>query len=95
MKQKTRRRGMYFNPQMMDIMKDSPTNVRFMDRATLITNKMVGLEIEVHNGKGWRDITINETMVGYRVGSFIDTKDLGPTIHHTKKNLKKKRKLRK
>jgi ribosomal protein S19 len=95
MKQNTKRRGVYVNSQIMDVMRGNPISIRTMDRATLITNRMIGMSYEVHTGREWEEIIVNETMVGYRVGQFVNTKKLGPTIHHTKKNLKKKRKLRK
>jgi ribosomal protein S19 len=96
MKPSTKRRGIYVNPQVMNALRNrNIISIRTMDRATQITKRMVGITYEVNNGKGWWAIKVNNTMVGYRVGQFIDTKKLGPTIHHTKKNLKKKRKLRK
>ena len=43
-------------------------------RASSITPDMVGLTIEVHNGKKHVPVYVNESMVGHKLGEFAPTR---------------------
>ena len=43
-------------------------------RACSVTPEMVGLTIEVHNGKKHIPVFINESMVGHKLGEFSPTR---------------------
>ena len=43
-------------------------------RASVITPEMIGLTIHVHNGKIHLPVSINEDMVGHKLGEFSLTK---------------------
>lgn len=43
-------------------------------RASSITPEMVGLTIEVHNGKKHIPVFISESMVGHKLGEFAHTR---------------------
>lgn len=52
----------------------------------VILDYMVGLYFLVYNGKNFFLLFIKENMVGYRIGEFILTKNLGSQIHTNKRN---------
>lgn len=43
-------------------------------RTMIIVPKMVGLNINVHNGKEFIPVKINEEMIGHRLGEFVMTR---------------------
>lgn len=43
-------------------------------RASTITPEMVGLTFAVHNGKKHEDVLIEESMIGHRLGEFVQTR---------------------
>lgn len=55
----------------------------------IILDYMVGLYFLVYNGNSFFLLFIKENMVGYRIGEFIITKNLGSQIHNNKRNSNK------
>jgi small subunit ribosomal protein S19 len=49
-------------------------DIKTTSRASVITTEMVGLTIGVHNGKTYFPLSINEQMIGYRLGEFVKTR---------------------
>lgn len=43
-------------------------------RASTITPSMVGLKFQVHNGKNFPEVLIDENMVGHKLGEFSLTR---------------------
>ncbi|OGB74437.1 30S ribosomal protein S19 [candidate division Kazan bacterium RBG_13_50_9] len=52
----------------------SKSHIRTWARASTVTPDMVGLTIEVHNGKTHIPVFISENMVGHRLGEFAHTR---------------------
>ena len=48
--------------------------IKTWSRASMITPDMVGLTIAVHNGRQHIPVTINEEMVGHKLGEFSPTR---------------------
>ena len=48
--------------------------IRIYARACVILPQFVGLTFEVHNGKIFKPILVNERMIGYRFGMFVSTR---------------------
>lgn len=48
--------------------------IRTWSRASVITPEMIGLIFEVHNGRKFIDVSVNENMVGHRLGEFSPTR---------------------
>lgn len=48
--------------------------IKVWDRAATITPAMLGFTIGVHNGKTHVPVTINENMVGHKLGEFSMTR---------------------
>ena len=53
---------------------DNKNPIRTWSRASLIMPNMIGLTIEVHNGRRHMPIFITENMVGHRLGEFAPTR---------------------
>ena len=51
-------------------------NVRTHNRAIVIIPAMVGMQIGIHNGKGFEKVTILPEMIGHRLGEFALTRGL-------------------
>ncbi|MCZ6566647.1 MAG: 30S ribosomal protein S19 [Gammaproteobacteria bacterium] len=48
--------------------------IKTWSRRSLVTPEMVGLTIAVHNGRLHMPISINENMVGHKLGEFAATR---------------------
>lgn len=59
--------------------KDRP--IKTHDRTLIIVPKMLGKTIQVYNGKEFLRVTIDETMLGHRLGEFSLTRKIAK---HTK-----------
>lgn len=52
----------------------SKAPIKTWSRASTITPEMVGLHFNVHNGRNFIDVLVNENMVGHRLGEFSPTR---------------------
>lgn len=52
----------------------SSKSIKTWARACTITPAMVGVNIEVHNGKIFNKVFITESMVGHKLGEFSPTR---------------------
>lgn len=79
----------------MSIMKMDVTKtkepIRIWARSAIILSKFVGKRVEIHNGKSFVPLIIQENHVGHRFGEFAFTTRLGNIIHVVNKKKKKKR----
>lgn len=48
--------------------------IRTWSRRSVVIPEMVGLTIAVHNGRAHMPISINENMVGHKLGEFAPTR---------------------
>jgi|TARA_B100001750_G_C15144899_1_gene416599 small subunit ribosomal protein S19 len=53
---------------------DNKNPIRTWSRASIIMPNMIGLTIEVHNGRRHMPIFITENMVGHKLGEFAPTR---------------------
>lgn len=53
---------------------EKKTPIRIYSRRSTILPNFVGLNFEVHNGKNFLPLYINENMIGYKFGAFIPTR---------------------
>ena len=53
---------------------DNNSPIRTRSRASIIMPNMIGLTIEVHNGRRHIPIFITENMVGHKLGEFAPTR---------------------
>lgn len=63
----------------------SKKSIKTWSRRSTITPEMVGLTIEVHNGKSHLPVFVTEAMVGHRLGEFAPTRTF--RAHSSKKGL--------
>lgn len=72
------KKGPYQDPKLVkkyDGKKPSETGViKTWARAHVISPEMVGFTFGVHNGRKFIEFTINEDMIGHRLGEFAPTK---------------------
>lgn len=50
-------------------------NVKTHIRGIIILPQMVGKVIKVHNGKEFKDVRVQEEMIGHRLGEFAQTRN--------------------
>jgi ribosomal protein S19 len=55
----------------------------------IITALMVGFYFLIYNGFNFKSLFIKESMIGFKIGEFIVTKQLGMKIHLEKKKKRK------
>ena len=73
------KKGPYIDPKLViKIQKakieGSKKPIRTWARASSISPEMVGVTLEVHNGKDFIPVYITESMVGHKVGEFALTR---------------------
>ncbi len=56
--------------------KDEGSNkpVKTWARSSTISPAMVGVKIAIHNGKDFKEVFVQESMVGHKVGEFAPTR---------------------
>lgn len=60
-----------------DVLKKLPHVFRGT-RRSMILPEWVGKTIEVHNGRKWMPVSIEEEMIGHRLGEFAATRSKSP-----------------
>ena len=72
------KKGLYVDPRILKKIegkKSSETGViKTWSRACVISPEMVGFIFGVHNGKTHIEVSVNEDMVGHRLGEFSPTR---------------------
>ena len=53
---------------------DNKNPIRTWSRASIIMPNMIGLTIEVHNGRRHIPVFVTENMVGHKLGEFAPTR---------------------
>lgn len=51
-----------------------PIAIKTKSRRSVILPDMVGLMFQIYNGKTYVPVSVNETMVGYKLGEFAPTR---------------------
>ncbi len=71
------KKGPYIDEKLMEKIKNlkagSRDVIRTWSRSSTITPEMIGFTFGVHNGKDFIPVTVNEEMVGHRLGEFSPT----------------------
>lgn len=72
-------KGPFVKDINLNSLKDNNGNVKniffeYASRDTEIVPCFVGLTLNVHNGKSFKEIVVNESMVGQKFGSFSFTR---------------------
>ncbi len=73
------KKGPYTDTKLMQKVEKALKNgdkkpIKTWARASTITPAMVGLKFQVHNGKDFPEILIDENMVGHKLGEFSLTR---------------------
>jgi len=56
-------------------LKDLETKLPVLPRNLEITSQVIGLTCNVHTGKKYIKLTINDEMIGHKVGEFVPTRE--------------------
>lgn len=90
------KKGLYVDPRILKKIegkKSSETGViKTWSRACVISPEMVGFIFGVHNGKIHIEVSVNEDMVGHRLGEFSPTKKFVKHGGKMQKELEQKKK---
>ncbi|MEK7084241.1 MAG: 30S ribosomal protein S19 [Patescibacteria group bacterium] len=73
------KKGPYIDPRLLEkIQKAKQTGdrkpIKTWARSSTITPEMVGMYFEVHNGKNFITVFVDENMVGHKLGEFSPTR---------------------
>ncbi len=73
------KKGLYIDPRVLakvEAVKASgkKTPIKTWSRACVISPEMVGVTFQVHNGKDFIVVYVDENMVGHRLGEFALTR---------------------
>jgi small subunit ribosomal protein S19 len=70
-------KGPYIDPKLLKkiegLKSGDKTVIKTWSRAATITPEMVGFTFGVHNGKNFIDVSVQEDMVGHKLGEFSPT----------------------
>ena len=74
--------------KLLEKVRSNDKDIKTHSRSMLVLPEMVGMTIKVHNGKAFQAITIQEEMIGHRLGEFAlsrkMTKHSSPGVGATK-----------
>ncbi|PIN80782.1 30S ribosomal protein S19 [Candidatus Woesearchaeota archaeon CG10_big_fil_rev_8_21_14_0_10_30_7] len=59
---------------VLEKIKEGKKKIRTHCRDLIILPQMIGAFIQIHNGNGWVPVTINEEMIGHRLGEYTITR---------------------
>jgi len=84
------KKGFFVDPKLMDKIevaqsKSDRKPIKTWSRRSTITPEFVGLNLSVHNGKGFFPVYVTENMVGHKLGEFAPTRTFKGHTPHTKK----------
>ncbi len=73
------KKGPYVDPRVLKKVQavkasGKHTPIKTWSRACVISPEMVGITFQVHNGKNFIDVFVEENMVGHRLGEFSPTR---------------------
>ncbi|MDJ0865154.1 MAG: 30S ribosomal protein S19 [Myxococcota bacterium] len=86
------KKGPYVEPSLQSkvekvVQSGSKQAIRTWSRRSMITPEMMGLTLQVHNGKLFVPVYVTENMVGHRLGEFAPTRKF--TGHASDRKVKK------
>lgn len=67
------KKGIFVDPKLLKKIKRGDKVIKTYSRDSTITPEMIGLTIQVHNGKDFIPVKIIEEMVGHKLGEFSPT----------------------
>lgn len=84
------KKGFFVDPKLMDKVEKAQKEgarkpIQTWSRRSTITPDFVGLNFNVHNGKGFMPVYVTENMVGHKLGEFAPTRTFKTHSPHTKK----------
>ncbi len=84
------KKGYFVDPKLMDKVEAAQAEnarrpIQTWSRRSTITPDFVGLNFNVHNGKGFVPVHVTENMVGHKLGEFVPTRTFKGHQPHTKK----------
>ena len=73
------KKGLYIDPRLLKKVLAGKNNakrtpIKTWSRACVISPEMVGTAFQVHNGKDFISVIVDENMVGHRLGEFSPTR---------------------
>jgi len=75
------KKGPYVDPKLIKkisgLKSGDRTVIKTWSRDSEISPEMVGFVFGVHNGKDFIEVSVNEDMVGHRLGEFSPTRKFG------------------
>lgn len=84
------KKGFYVDPGLFKKVlkaqeKEDRRAIQTWSRRSTITPDFVGLNFNVHNGKGFQPVYVTENMVGHKLGEFVPTRTFKGHSAHTQK----------
>ena len=84
------KKGFFVDPKLMDKVDaaqraSSKKPIQTWSRRSTITPDFVGLNFNIHNGRGFTPVYITENMVGHKLGEFAPTRTFKAHNPHTQK----------
>lgn len=84
------KKGYFVDPKLMDKVEKAQADggrkpIQTWSRRSTVTPDFVGLNFNVHNGKGFMPVYVTENMVGHKLGEFAPTRTFKGHQPHTKK----------
>ncbi len=72
------KKGPFTEPKLLkkvsNLKQGDRTVIKTWSRRSVITPEMIGFTFGVHNGKNFIEVTVNENMVGHKLGEFSPTR---------------------
>ncbi|MCX7050242.1 MAG: 30S ribosomal protein S19 [Candidatus Sumerlaeota bacterium] len=88
------KKGPYVEPKLMAKIERAESSgdkrvIKTWSRRSMVTPRMVGITLAIHNGRAFLPVYITENMVGHKLGEFAPTRTFRSHGGKTAKVLKK------
>jgi small subunit ribosomal protein S19 len=68
-------KGIFIQKSLLKNIKNPDTfKIRTWSRGSTIVSSLIGIQLEIYNGKEFAELNVTEGMVGHKLGEFIPTR---------------------
>jgi small subunit ribosomal protein S19 len=68
-------KGVFIQKSLLkNIKKPNKSKIRTWSRGSTIIPSLIGIQLEIYNGKEFIELNVTEEMVGHKLGEFIPTR---------------------
>jgi small subunit ribosomal protein S19 len=69
------RKGVFIQKSLLkDVERPNELKIRTWSKGSAVVASLIGIQLEIYNGKGFTELSVTEEMVGHKLGEFAPTR---------------------